>query len=210
MLALLEPGDTPVPWMDNLRSLGPMDELTNTSETTNHFPVKASSHRPSYSSSPVVWIKHASLHSDIQVSIRNGVWKWQEYCENNTLRNLLEFDVGLNTYWKIVLFQKILRHARKLPEKSLHFYKELNRLKRAALYIGFYELLEGCAAIFDRGKNQTDLRYRDNENYECARCQILTWNVYGIFQSVRCFHLDLKEEYLILTVQFSSVMLHQS
>jgi len=111
MLALLEPGDTPVPWMDNLRSLGPMDELTNTSETTNHFPVKASSHRPSYSSSPVVWIKHASLHSDIQ---------------------------------------KILRHARKLPEKSLHFYKELNRLKRAALYIGFYELLEGCAAIFDR------------------------------------------------------------
>lgn len=48
--------------------------------------------------------------------------------------------------------QKILRHARKLPEKSLHFYKELNRLKRAALCIGFYELLEGCAAIFDRGK----------------------------------------------------------
>ena len=69
MLALLEPGDTPVPWMDNLRSLGPMDELTNTSEATNHFPVKASSHRPSYSSSPVVWIKHASLHSDIQVKL---------------------------------------------------------------------------------------------------------------------------------------------
>ena len=54
-----------------------------------------------------------------------------------------------------MLFQKILRHAKKLPEKSLHFYKELNRLKRAALYIGFYELLEGCAAIFDRGKNRT-------------------------------------------------------
>ena len=73
MLALLEPGDTPVPWMDNLRSLGPMDELTNTSEATNHFPVKASSHRPSYSSSPVVWIKHASLHSDIQVNL----WIWK-------------------------------------------------------------------------------------------------------------------------------------
>lgn len=66
-----------------------------------------------------------------------------------------------------MLFQKILRHAKKLPEKSLHFYKELNRLKRAALYIGFYELLEGCAAIFDRGKNQTtDLNsYCDHENY---------------------------------------------
>ena len=68
MLALLEPGDCPVPWMDNLRSLGPVDELTATSsESSSHFPVKASSHRPSYSSSPVVWIKHASLHSDIQV-----------------------------------------------------------------------------------------------------------------------------------------------
>ena len=112
MLALLEPGDCPVPWMDNIRSLGPMDELTTTtSESSSHFPVKASSHRPSYSAAPVVWIKHASLHSDIQ---------------------------------------KILRHARKLPEKSLQFYKELNRLKRAALCIGFYELLEGCAAIFDR------------------------------------------------------------
>ena len=30
-------------------------------------------------------------------------------------------------------------------------------MKRAALCIGFYELLEGCAAIFDRGK------YRNKE-----------------------------------------------
>ena len=71
MLALLEPGDCPVPWMDNLRSLGPMDELTSTSPDSGHFPVKASTHRPSYSSSPVVWIKHASLHSDIQVLSRS-------------------------------------------------------------------------------------------------------------------------------------------
>ena len=112
MLALLEPGDCPVPWMGNIRRLGPIDELTMTSpESSSPFPVKASTHRPSYSSSPVVWIKHASLHSDIQ---------------------------------------KILRHARKLPDKSPHFYKELNRLKRAALCIGFHELLEGCASIFDR------------------------------------------------------------
>ena len=68
MLALLEPGDCPVPWTGNLRNLGPVDELTATSpESSSHFPVKASTHRPSYSSSPVVWIKHASLHSDIQV-----------------------------------------------------------------------------------------------------------------------------------------------
>lgn len=46
--------------------------------------------------------------------------------------------------------QKILRHARKLPDKSPHFYKELNRLKKAALCIGFHELLTGVSAIFER------------------------------------------------------------
>lgn len=109
MLALFEPGDTPVPWLGNLRSLGPLDELNQTSQEP--FPVKLTSHRPSYSSSPVVWIKQSSLQSDIQ---------------------------------------KVLRHARKLPEKTPHFYKELNRLKKAALCIGFHELLEGVASIFER------------------------------------------------------------
>ena len=46
--------------------------------------------------------------------------------------------------------QKILRHGRKLPEKTQNFYKELNRLRRAALSMGFVELLDGLAAIFDR------------------------------------------------------------
>jgi hypothetical protein len=46
--------------------------------------------------------------------------------------------------------QKVLRHARKLPEKTQHFYKELNRLKRAAVCLGFYELLEGVAQICER------------------------------------------------------------
>ena len=46
--------------------------------------------------------------------------------------------------------QKILRHARKLPEKTPHFYKELNRLRRAALSFGFYGLIEGLASILER------------------------------------------------------------
>lgn len=46
--------------------------------------------------------------------------------------------------------QKILRHARKLPEKTQHFYKELNRLRRAALSFGFLDLLTGMATILDR------------------------------------------------------------
>ena len=75
------------------------------------FPVKLFGHKPSYSSSPVVWIRQASLQTDVQ---------------------------------------KVLRHARKMPEKTQHFYKELNRIKKAALSIGFYELLDGVASIFDR------------------------------------------------------------
>jgi len=46
--------------------------------------------------------------------------------------------------------QKILRHARKLPEKSTHFYKELNRLRRAALSFGFLELLECLGGMLER------------------------------------------------------------
>ncbi|XP_055608266.1 integrator complex subunit 14 [Uranotaenia lowii] len=46
--------------------------------------------------------------------------------------------------------QKVLRHAKKLPEKTQHFYKELNRIRRAALSLGFIELLEGLAHIFER------------------------------------------------------------
>ena len=45
---------------------------------------------------------------------------------------------------------QVLRHARKLPEKTVQFYKELNRLKRAAVCLGFYELLEGVADICER------------------------------------------------------------
>ncbi|KAL1463748.1 hypothetical protein WDU94_015473 [Cyamophila willieti] len=46
--------------------------------------------------------------------------------------------------------QKILRHARKLPDKTVQFYKELNKLKRAAISYGFLELFDGLAAIFER------------------------------------------------------------
>ena len=109
MLALFQPGNAPVPWLGDLRRLGPAADLNATSQ--DHFPMKCSSHRPSYSSNPVVWIRQTSLHSDIQ---------------------------------------KILRNARKLPDKAAHFYKELNRLKRAALCLGFDGLLEGVAAIFER------------------------------------------------------------
>lgn len=46
--------------------------------------------------------------------------------------------------------QKVLRHAKKMPEKTQHFYKELNRIRRAALSVGFVELLEAMATLFDK------------------------------------------------------------
>lgn len=46
--------------------------------------------------------------------------------------------------------QKILRHARKLPDKMQNFYKELNRLRKAALSFGFLELLEGMGNMLER------------------------------------------------------------
>lgn len=46
--------------------------------------------------------------------------------------------------------QKVLRHAKKLPEKTQSFYKELNRICRAALALGFVELLEGLSHLFER------------------------------------------------------------
>jgi len=109
MLALFDPGPQPVPWLGDLRELGPLGEL-NAAEGLAPFPVKGSN-KPSYSSAPVVWIKLDRLHFDVQ---------------------------------------KVLRQARKMPEKSVHFYRELNRLKKAALCIGFHGLLEGIAMTFER------------------------------------------------------------
>ncbi|XP_048006221.1 integrator complex subunit 14 [Leguminivora glycinivorella] len=46
--------------------------------------------------------------------------------------------------------QKVLRHARKLPDKTQHLYKELNRLRRAAITLGFSELLACVGAALER------------------------------------------------------------
>jgi len=37
-----------------------------------------------------------------------------------------------------------------MPEKTLHFYKELNRLRRAALSMGFLDLMDTMAAVLER------------------------------------------------------------
>ena len=44
---------------------------------------------------------------------------------------------------------KLMRAARKLPDKSPHFYKELNKIRRACLSYGFTDLIEGIAQCLD-------------------------------------------------------------
>lgn len=117
MLALFRPGDCPVPWLGNLRHLGPAVTVgedggfRTLGAAPKEFPVVASGHRPSYSCSPVTWLLHSYIQTDVQ---------------------------------------KILRHARKMPDKTSHFYKDMNRLKRGALSFGFTELLDRMVDIFNR------------------------------------------------------------
>ena len=46
--------------------------------------------------------------------------------------------------------QKIVRLAKRLPEKSSNFYKELSKFRKAAASSGFYEILGGMASIIER------------------------------------------------------------
>lgn len=46
--------------------------------------------------------------------------------------------------------QKVLRLAKKLPEKTANFYKELTKFRKAALSIGFYGIIQGMATILER------------------------------------------------------------
>ncbi|CAG2177615.1 unnamed protein product [Oppiella nova] len=78
----------------------------------------------------------------------------QTVSEINEMSSKKNFSQGCVVWLKQSFLQsdiqKILRHARKLPEKTANFYKELNRFRRAALSFGFYSLIEGLASILER------------------------------------------------------------
>lgn len=121
VLSVLPHGNNNIPWLGDFRMFGMQDDILPGENVG--FPVK--SDKRSYSQNSVVWIKHASLQSDIQ---------------------------------------KVLRHAKKLPEKTVHFYKELNRIRRAALSIGFCELLDTLAIVFEKEASSLP----PNANPDCA------------------------------------------
>ncbi|XP_037711754.1 integrator complex subunit 14 [Drosophila subpulchrella] len=120
MLNILPPGTNVIPWVGDLELLGFPEDLAP-GETAS-FPVRAD--RRSYSQSSVVWIRQASLQSDVQ---------------------------------------KVLRHAKKMPDKTQHFYKELNRIRRAALALGFVELLEALAMLLEKECAHLSLNGASNE-----------------------------------------------
>ncbi|XP_076810514.1 integrator complex subunit 14-like [Clavelina lepadiformis] len=114
VLSLLPPGAESVPWLGNIRQLGPSSLLPSTGKKieTPTFPVQPrKGSKRSYAQPTVAWTRPTGLQTDIQ---------------------------------------KILRSAKKLPEKSQVFYKDLNRLRRAALAFGFHELLEGISSLLER------------------------------------------------------------
>lgn len=63
--------------------------------------------------------------------------------------------------------QKVLRHAKKMPEKTTHFYKELNRIRRNAQSLGFESLIDTLAEVFDK-EAQFLVQPNSNAHAECA------------------------------------------
>lgn len=49
--------------------------------------------------------------------------------------------------------QKVLRLAKKLPEKTANFYRELSRFRKAAASFGFYDALTALADLLDRERH---------------------------------------------------------
>lgn len=103
---------------------------------------------------PILWLPNfkslgsVALNSDLPAAIHDRV-------TNN--RNTLKSYSSNNVIWLDpesvqADVQKIVRHAKRAPDKAPHFYKELNRIRRAAISYGFYDVLFGLADILEREK----------------------------------------------------------
>lgn len=101
---------------------------------------------------PVLWLPSfktmgsMSLSADLPQAIRDKITHnrgpLKSYSSNNVIwldPESVQADV-----------QKIVRHAKRSPDKAPQFYKELNRIRRAAISYGFYDVLFGLAAILER------------------------------------------------------------
>lgn len=117
---------------------------------------------------PILWLPSfrtmgsSILNSDLPPAIREKLVQsrgpLKSYSSNNVIwldPESVQADV-----------QKIVRHAKRSPDKVPHFYKELNRIRRAAISYGFYDVLFGLAAILEREKRVMMIDQNKNLNQE--------------------------------------------
>ena len=52
--------------------------------------------------------------------------------------------------WIINEFQKVTRAAKKLPDKKINFYKEINKIRKAALTYGSHDLITALADVLGK------------------------------------------------------------
>lgn len=103
---------------------------------------------------PILWLPNfgslgsVSLNSDavsLQDKNANNRGPLKSYSSNNVIwldPESVQADV-----------QRIVRHVKRGLDKAPHFYKELNRIRRAAISYGFYDVLSGLASILEREKS---------------------------------------------------------
>lgn len=117
---------------------------------------------------PVLWLPNfrslgsACLNAELPPAIRDKVPSNRSSLKSYSSNNVIWLDpesVQADV-------QKIVRHAKRAPEKAPHFYKELNRIRRAAISYGFYDVLFGLAAILEREKRVLMLDQSKNVNQE--------------------------------------------
>ncbi|EDO45684.1 predicted protein [Nematostella vectensis] len=67
--------------------------------------------------------------------------------------------------------QKVLRYAKRLPDKQGQFFKELNRIRRAALFFCFLELLDSLAMMLEKesGKVKPEAAIQLQHAASCLR-----------------------------------------
>ncbi|XP_015792743.1 integrator complex subunit 14 [Tetranychus urticae] len=96
----------------------------------------------------VSWLGNLSMLGLPQLSVKGAVQEPSKSNERKSYSSSCVVWIKQSNLQSDI--QKVLRLAKKLPEKTPNFYKELNRFRKAALVTGFYEIIDGMAAILER------------------------------------------------------------
>ncbi|XP_077323832.1 integrator complex subunit 14 isoform X1 [Lithobates pipiens] len=139
MMSLFELGPEPLPWLGKMSQLGPISGACKANRQRD----RTCYTRPVYNDDLLLDAKENPYGEEDNKS----PFPLQPKAKRSYAQNVTVWikPSGLQTD-----VQKILRNARKLPEKTQTFYKELNRLRKAALAFGFLDLLKGVSDMLER------------------------------------------------------------